>query len=332
MLLLLAAPFHPTQPGTWPVFLYFWLAAVALILARPVWRSWRRQQASSWPVTEGRIDSTQVDQPKWYARSSNSPNFGGVLNYSYSYGGQAFTGKYARSFPTDAEAREFIRDTVGGAITVHYNPSKPSDSAPEELSIERLLQMRPPNPAGAALPLVNAISPAFVPLVWIFVALSAVGLGVSLCVHLGAVMGRRVVPESFFFFLHAGAIIMFFPTILVSRQRVGSSRRKDFWKLVLQGSPDWMRYMVYGFFGYAIVNFLLFMFNAPPKGTVGTPPAVVWRGFSGHWMAFYAASFAILYSAVSPDASGSRCINGHPLPPGATLCAQCGQPALRNPG
>lgn len=332
MLLFLAAPFRWTQPGTWPAFFYLWLAIVALIFSRPVWRWWRRQQASGWPVVQGRVDSAQVDQPKWYARSSNSANFGGALNYSYSSGGQTFSGKYVRIFPTEAEARDFIRDTVGGAITVHYNPAKPSDSLPAESSIETLLQLRPPNPAVAVLPMVNAIPSAFVPLVWIFVVLSAAGLFVSLYVHLGAIMGRRVAPDAFFFLLHVGAIFMFFPTILVSNKRVGSTRRKDFWKRALQGSPDWMRYMVYGFFGYAIINFLLFMFNAPPKGSVGSPPAVIWRGFSGHWMAFYSASLAILYSAVSPDASGLRCINGHALSPGATFCNQCGQPALRNSG
>jgi hypothetical protein len=329
MLLSLAAPFRWTQPGTWPAFFYLWLAIAALIFSRPVWHWWRRQQASSWPVTQGRIDSTQVDEPKWYARSSNSANFGGVLNYSYSAGGQAFIGKYVRQFPSDVEAREFIRDMIGSALTIHYNPAKHSDSLAAESSIETLLQTRAPNPVAAALSKFNAIPSALVPLVWFFVALSAVGLGVSLFVHLGAVMGRRVVPDSFFFLLHAGAIAMFFPTVLVGRKRVGSTRRKDFWKLALRGSPDWMRYMVYGFFGYALVNFLLFMLNSPLTGKVGSPPAVVWRGFSGHWMAFYAASFAILYSAVSPDASGARCINGHTMPPGASFCNQCGQPALR---
>jgi hypothetical protein len=62
-----------------------------------------------------------------------------------------------------------------------------------------------------------------------------------------------------------------------------------------------MRYMVYGFFGYAIINFLLFIAVAPSGGHGANPPTVVWRGFSGHWMAFYSAAFAILYSAVRPE-------------------------------
>jgi hypothetical protein len=36
-----------------------------------------------------------------------------------------------------------------------------------------------------------------------------------------------------------------------------------------KGSPDWMRHMVYGFFGYAMVNFLFFMTKAPNGGSGG---------------------------------------------------------------
>jgi len=54
---------------------------------------------------------------------------------------------------------------------------------------------------------------------------------------------------------------------------------------------------VYAFGGYAMLNFLLFMTKAPPGDGGANPPAVVWRGFSGHWMAFYTAALAILYSA-----------------------------------
>lgn len=67
-----------------------------------------------------------------------------------------------------------------------------------------------------------------------------------------------------------------------------------------------MRYMVYGFLGYAMVNFLLFMMNAPSGHGGENPPATVWIGFSGHWMAFYSAAFAILYAATQRRSSESR--------------------------
>jgi hypothetical protein len=147
-------------------------------------------------------------------------------------------------------------------------------------------------------------------------------------VHLGAVMGRRVAPGAIFWILHMGIFIVWLPAVLVAKQRVGSTRRKNFWKRVLQGSPEWMRYMVYGFVGYAMLNFALFMLKAPAGGTGPNPPAEVWRGFSGHWMAFYSAALAILYSAANENANGLRCLNGHPVSPGANYCERCGQPIL----
>jgi hypothetical protein len=84
-------------------------------------------------------------------------------------------------------------------------------------------------------------------------------------------------------------------------KRVGNRRSQDYWKLVLQGSPEWMRYMVYGFFGYAFVNFALFISKAPTGGGGANPPAIVWRGFSGHWMLFYSAALATLYSAAKTN-------------------------------
>ena len=135
------------------------------------------------------------------------------------------------------------------------------------------------------------------PFLPVFIAISAVGLILSLWVHLGAVMGQRVAPEAFFWILHIGIFIVWFPAVFLAQKLVRNVNRKDFWKAVLKDAPLWMRYMIYGFLGYAIVNFLFFMVNAPGGGSGANPHAAVWRGFSGHWMVFYSAALAILYSA-----------------------------------
>jgi hypothetical protein len=57
------------------------------------------------------------------------------------------------------------------------------------------------------------------------------------------------------------------PAVLVAQLLVGNVNRKNLGKVVLKDSPDWMRYMVYGFFGYAMANFLLFMAKAPSGGS-----------------------------------------------------------------
>lgn len=160
----------------------------------------------------------------------------------------------------------------------------------------------------------------------VLMALCGVGLFMSLYVHLGAVMGHRVVPAAFCWILHIGVFAVFIPAILEAQQRLGNTRRPDFWKLILKDSPEWMRYIVYGFFGYAILNFALFIFNSPNGDSGTNPPPAVWRGFSGHWMAFYSASFAMLYSEANCNPAELNCVKGHAVQHGANFCEQCGQP------
>jgi len=145
----------------------------------------------------------------------------------------------------------------------------------------------------------------------------------------GAVAGRRVAPAELFWILHIGIFVVWFPAVMVARRRAGNLKRKDFWKIVLEGSPDWVRYLVYGFLGYAVVNFMIF-FQAPTGPDGGAdPPAMEWRLFSGHWMVFYLAAIAILYSAARQDRERVRCVNGHAVQTTANFCARCGQPVMR---
>ena len=289
------SPIVWSDRSTWPWFVYVWAAFAAIGAIKPAWRWIRRGRGENWPLSDGRIDSAQISKPN-FSLSVKSGHYLVELHYSYSFAGITHSGRFTRDIPTEYEAEEFIRDLQGKAIVVHYNPEKPSRSILLERDVEFLLQSRSPAPPPP-LPSANAVPPWIRPFLPVFIAISAVGLILSLWVHLGAVMGQRVAPEAFFWILHIGIFIVWFPSVLISQKLVGNVNRKDFWKLVLKDSPDWMRYMVYGFLGYAIVNFLFFMVNAPRGDGGANPPAEVWRGFSGHWMAFYSAAMAILYSA-----------------------------------
>lgn len=114
-------------------------------------------------------------------------------------------------------------------------------------------------------------------------------------------MGRRVAPSVFFFLLHVGIFVVWFPAVFISHRQLGNTNRKDYWKIVLKGAPDGMRYMVYAFSFYAMMNFAYFISQMPTGNSGDDPPAMVWRGFSGHWMAFYSAAFATLYSVEIQD-------------------------------
>lgn len=329
-------PFRWTDPTTWPWVVYVWLAFILVGWLKPLWRWIQRQRASSWPTASGQIEYASVSEAKRFFLSSsprrNSPTYVGELGYSYFVAGNTYSGRYKREFGSEEEALEFVRDLKGKPVAVQYNPSKPSTSTLLESSIETLLNTRPPKPQAEVELFKSALADSSLswpkPVLWACVGLSAVGLVLSLWVHLGAAMGRRVAPEALFWILHMGIFVVWLPTVLVARKRVGNRSSKDYWKVVLRGSPDWMRYMVYGFFGYAFLNFALFMTKAPSGSGSGATPPIVWRGFSGHWMLFYSAALATLYSAAKATEGVRRCLNGHPVPATATFCSRCGQSVM----
>jgi Protein of unknown function (DUF3592) len=330
--MLLGSPFQWTDPRTWPWIVYVWLALIIAGWLKPLWRWIQRQRASGWPTAIGEIQSAAVTESKGSFISGTprgkSPSYVAELDYSYSVAGKTEAGFYKRQFAAEAEASEFLRDLRGKPVSVQYNPNKPSQSLLSESSVESLLQTRAPKPQSESLPPADPVPGWAKPFLWIAVGLSAIGLVLSLWVHFGAVAGRRA-PAPYFWILHVGIFVVWFPAVFVAKARVGNVNRKDFWKVVLQGSPDWMRYMVYGFLGYAVLNFALFMTKAPNGGNGANPPAEVWRGFSGHWMAFYSAALAILWAAARASDNVRRCLNGHPIPASANFCSLCGQPAVR---
>jgi hypothetical protein len=167
------------------------------------------------------------------------------------------------------------------------------------------------------------------PLVSFFSGLAWVGLALSVWSHLDALVGHQGPLGDHEFWLHAGIFVVWFPAVMVSLRLTRDFKQKDYWKAALRGCPTWMKYMVYGFFGYAILNFAVFIASAP-KGSSGpmTPSDV--RGFSGHWMFFYSAAAATLYSGAHAHErdEGRRCLNGHMVSPLAKFCEECGQPVI----
>jgi hypothetical protein len=163
-----------------------------------------------------------------------------------------------------------------------------------------------------------------------FMYLAALGLALSVMVHVLSLLGISFLLGDFSWVLHVGIFIVWLPAVLVAN-RVGKDfRQKDFWKAALRACPKWMKNLAYFFFGYAILNFALFFISDVPGGGLGSAgnssPANIFRGFSGHWMAFYAVAMAILYSAihVAEHDQVRRCAKGHPVSPSAMFCEECG--------
>jgi hypothetical protein len=170
------------------------------------------------------------------------------------------------------------------------------------------------------------------PFVLFFAALAAVGLALSVLSHIAALLGSQGPLADYEWLLHVGIFVVWLPAVLVTTRLTRDFKQRDLWKAALRGCPPWMKYMVYGFFGYAMLNFVVFLANAPPQGGSGPMPPIVVPGFSGHWMAFYSAAMALLYSAahVKDRDAGRRCPQGHTVGPLAQFCEQCGQPVIQD--
>lgn len=325
---MIGNPIRWNDPTSWPWVFYVWIAFALAGLAKPAWNWFRRTRAASWPVADGRIESVEISKPG-FSFTAKRGHYLTTLSYSFYVAGTLHSGCYRRDFPTEDEAEEFARDLQNKTITVHCNATNPARSALLEPDIDTLLQNRSPAPPLMPFQSVKPVPDWLKPFLWVFVSLSCIGLVVSLWVHLGALIGRRVAPEAFFWILHVGIFVVWFPAVFVAQRLVGNLNRRDFWKNILKNSPDWMRYMVYFFFGYAMVNFLFFLSKAPSGDVGGNPSAIMWRGFSGHWMAFYSAALAILYSAARSKDTGLHCPNGHLMSHGTIYCTHCGQASVR---
>ena len=322
-------PFRWGNPSTWPWFIWVWLGLILLSYSQPARRWLAKRRANAWPVVSGHIESINVTQPKpktffgLTLSSNDSPVFQAAIAYSYRVDGNSYSGTKQREFAEEQEAWEYLRDLAGKTAEVHYNPSKPGTSYLSGASLQVLLQSRPPAPAGLSVDAARILPLWARPFLWFFAALSLVGLMLSLFAHIQALLGHPMPP--LYWGLHVGIFVVWFPAVFVAQRRTGKRARKDFWKIVLQGAPAWMRYATFAFLYYAVGNFLLFMANAPTKGSdFNTPTSLRW--FSGHWMAFYSAAFTILYAAANQSA-GPRCANGHSYPSDEPYCPLCGQSA-----
>lgn len=172
-----------------------------------------------------------------------------------------------------------------------------------------------------------------------FMLLAAAGFVLSAAVHGLSIAGMRIPGAGLVWTLHMGIFVVWIPAVLVSLGSTRHASRKEYWRVVLAGCPVSMRRGLYVLFGYAVLNFVIFLVttvNLPKSPNRAALPSVI-RAFSGHWMAFYAAAFAILFSRIhAPDRPRERkCPQGHAVSPTAGYCPECGlalSAPLVNPG
>lgn len=312
-----------TDPRSWPFPVYIWLAFAAFGIGSAAWNRYKISRANGWPTAQARIESVDVEHPKTLGLV-DTRRMTGVISYSYSAMGSTYAGRYSRTFGDVASAHELIRDLKNKNVTVNVNPENPSESVLTDASLESLLQSRPEAPDE------TPPVPAWVrPLLWPATVIAALGLMLSICVHGAAILGRQFGGIGLFIALHVGSIGLAFLAVPATKNllRGVSLVRGQSFRELLRGAPEWMLYMVYIFFAYAFVNFVFFFVQQTNGHGQNTPAE--WRGFSGHWMAFYSAEMATFYSTARRLAKGPKCLNGHPVWRPGEFCPKCGQPVIR---
>ena len=165
----------------------------------------------------------------------------------------------------------------------------------------------------------------------LMMAYAAVGLILSLAVHVGVSSGDTLFFLHFtleFFPLWAPVVILMQRAVGNMRADVGRSwspRSNPYWKMLFTGCPPWLKYATEIFYYYALINFVIVFLTAIIGQGQATPSAVA-RGFSGHWMLFYSVGLAVATTAYRRGISSVRpvCSNGHPVGWGDKYCGVCG--------
>jgi len=152
-----------------------------------------------------------------------------------------------------------------------------------------------------------------------FGILAVIGFILSVIVHGLTFLG--VDPQQDFRFvwlLHIGIFVVWIPAVIISKKD-GTLKGDDFWRIATQGWPRWMKVLPGILFGYILFNFFfsLFVLNEGGNPSVINGEKVLHshgriirkltdqeyhlhkaylvRGFSGHWLLFYAVAAVILY-------------------------------------
>ena len=161
-----------------------------------------------------------------------------------------------------------------------------------------------------------------------FIFLSAVGLCVTLIIHISSIF--RVPFEHYdkVFYLAIGVFVVWLPTVIVANYLSKDFKQKELWKAVLRGCPPWLKKIAYVLFGYALLNFVyMIALGTPDEDQFSTA-----RFISGHLLPFYSMAIASFYSAIKVNEidAARRCLNGHPVTASAKFCEECGAPVQHN--
>jgi hypothetical protein len=118
-------------------------------------------------------------------------------------------------------------------------------------------------------------------------ALSGVGLGLSLIVHVAAWVHYIFPIGKWVFALHLGIFVVFVPLVISANRTTPTPGKRDNLEHLFGTLPRWTQPLATGVFVYALAQFALFMWQASHYTKHHVPHDLELRGFSGHWIMFY---------------------------------------------
>ena len=101
----------------------------------------------------------------------------------------------------------------------------------------------------------------------VFYAVSIVGLGLSLLIHVFSFFEIISLWEFDILYVVIGIFVLFLPIYFITQKNVyGKSFKKDPWEHMYSLCPKWMKYAHVGAMAYAVINMLWMFISAPERG------------------------------------------------------------------
>ncbi len=214
----------------WSWDLFGLAVAFSVAAAQKMWRGYLDRRSETWPISYGRIDRVSVDEQDKGTKVR--------CTYSYSVGAERFTGQFQKKFEGSEEGSAWADAVDKKQVAVRYDPGNPSRSQLREVDLEPLVQ------AAAPLRLARGedLSDWQRILAVVGLVLSSLGLGITVAMLLGEILGRTLVPVKVAVWTGSIAFLVFFAGMWV----FGQGRKKA------RQAPAWMKFLGYALFYYAV--------------------------------------------------------------------------------
>jgi Protein of unknown function (DUF3592) len=268
-----------------PFVIVMGVAVVSFALAILIRMRQKRRVRDSefWPHTEATIKHVYMWQPD--NGNINEP-YTVTVHYSYAVEGTSYSRRWTFRFNEQAEAVG-VRDWLTHSTTfdIAYDSQTPNVSVPKLPAIApAVLPQKEPQPLGTTRSALCSVLLLF--------ALS--GCAVSGVINLGAWLGHTY-PMWLMIVLHLGVFVVFPPAAALVSRRVGSAKNAMTDLVADTGGKNWFA----GLLSYAIINFFAALAPAIWGGHSAISQVMMWRAFSGHWLALYGVAALLLHALLT---------------------------------